>query len=160
MVISLHITNFECYKYIVRQAFEETVHSETFEYCCSSLGLNEKEIFNMYQTIPSVAEKDNFAIELTQAVSDPSFQINNDHDLQLFLRDLIVYYVIMEGIFFYAGFAMMLALKRVNKMIGIGQQFEFILKDESLHLGFGCSLINTITGAKPQKFGKGDCPQV
>jgi ribonucleoside-diphosphate reductase beta chain len=78
------------------------------------------------------------------------FQIKNDHDIQLFLHDLIGYYVIMEGIFFYAGFAMMLALKRSNKMVGIGQQFEFIMRDESLHLGFGCDLINTIKSENPQ----------
>jgi ribonucleoside-diphosphate reductase beta chain len=50
----------------------------------------------------------------------------------------------MEGIFFYAGFAMMLALKRQNKMVGIGEQFEYIMRDESIHLAFGCDLINTI----------------
>ena len=56
----------------------------------------------------------------------------------------------MEGIFFYAGFAMMLALKRKNKMVGVGQQFEFIMRDESLHLAFGCDLINTIKSENPQ----------
>ncbi len=60
------------------------------------------------------------------------------------LHDLIGFYVIMEGIFFYAGFAMMLALRRQNKMVGIGQQFEYIMRDESIHLAFGCDLINTI----------------
>jgi len=55
----------------------------------------------------------------------------------------------MEGIFFYAGFAMMLALKRQGKMVGIGEQFEFIMRDESLHLAFGCDLINTIKAENP-----------
>ena len=56
----------------------------------------------------------------------------------------------MEGIFFYAGFAMMLALKRQNKMVGIGQQFEYIMRDESIHLAFGCDLINTIIAENPE----------
>jgi ribonucleoside-diphosphate reductase beta chain len=55
----------------------------------------------------------------------------------------------MEGIFFYAGFAMMLALKRQGKMIGVGEQFEYILRDESLHLAFGCDLIQTIRDENP-----------
>jgi ribonucleoside-diphosphate reductase beta chain len=55
----------------------------------------------------------------------------------------------MEGIFFYAGFAMMLALKRQGKMIGIGEQFEYIMRDESLHLAFGCDLITTIRHENP-----------
>ncbi len=56
----------------------------------------------------------------------------------------------MEGIFFYAGFAMMLALLRQNKMVGVGEQFEFIMRDESLHLAFGCDLINTIGMENPE----------
>ncbi|MFB6173161.1 MAG: ribonucleotide-diphosphate reductase subunit beta, partial [Halobacteriales archaeon] len=55
----------------------------------------------------------------------------------------------MEGIFFYAGFAMMLGLKRQNKMVGIGQQFEYIMRDESLHVGFGVDLINQIRRENP-----------
>ena len=58
----------------------------------------------------------------------------------------------MEGIFFYAGFAMMLALKRQDKMIGIGEQFEFIMRDESVHLAFGCELINTIKAENPRSW--------
>jgi len=125
-VIFPHITNFECQQYLIRQAFEETIHSETFIYCCESLKLsqNEKnEIYNMRFNIPSIKEKDDFVIELTKSISNPSFRINNEDDVRLFLKDLIGYYVIMEGIFFYAGFAMMLALRRSNKMIGIGDQF-------------------------------------
>ena len=56
----------------------------------------------------------------------------------------------MEGVFFYAGFAMMLALKRQRKMIGIGEQFEYIMRDESIHLNFGCDLITTIVAEFPQ----------
>ena len=148
-VVFKHVANLECRQYITRQVFEESVHTDTFIYCCESLGLNPDEIYNMHQTIPSIAEKDNFVIELTKSLN-VGFQIKNDHDIQLFLHDLIGYYVIMEGIFFYAGFAMMLALKRNNKMVGIGQQFEFIMRDESLHLGFGCDLINTIKSENPQ----------
>ncbi|CAG8653065.1 9740_t:CDS:2, partial [Ambispora gerdemannii] len=134
LAVYRHVTNPECRQYLLRQAFEEAVHTDTFIYCCDSLGLNPDEIYNMYLTIPSIEEKDNFVIELTKSIFDPKFEIKNDKDIQTFLHDLIGYYVIMEGIFFYAGFAMMLALKRSNKMVGIGQQFEFIMRDESLHL--------------------------
>ena len=59
-------------------------------------------------------------------------QPNTIANIQQFLHDLIGYYVIMEGIFFYAGFAMMLALKRQGKLVGVGEQFEYIMRDESL----------------------------
>jgi len=55
----------------------------------------------------------------------------------------------MEGIFFYAGFAMMLSMLRQNKMIGVGEQFQYILRDESVHLAFGADLVNTIVSENP-----------
>ena len=144
-----HVTNPECRQYLLRQAFEEAIHTDTFIYCCDSLGLNPEEIYTMYATIPSIREKDQFVVDLTRSVDNPDFTTQGEENIQHFLHDLIGFYVIMEGIFFYAGFAMMLALKRQNKMVGIGQQFEFIMRDESLHLAFGCDLINTIIDENP-----------
>ena len=145
-----HITNPECRQYLLRQAFEEAIHTDTFIYCCDTLGLDPEEIYNMYKTVPSIKEKDDFVIELTKSVFDPNFKTDSSENIQKFVHDLICYYVIMEGIFFYAGFAMMLALKRQHKMIGIGEQFEFIMRDESIHLAFGCDLINTIKMENPE----------
>jgi len=144
-----HITNPECRQYLLRQAYEEAVHTDTFIYCCDSLGLDPEDIYTMYNTIPSIRAKDNFVVELTRSVFDPAFTTEGSVNVQKFVHDLIGYYVIMEGIFFYAGFAMMLALKRRNKMVGIGEQFEYIMRDESLHLAFGCDLINTIRAENP-----------
>lgn len=144
LAVYRHVTNPECRQYLLRQAFEEAIHTDTFIYCCDSLGLDPDEIYTMYNTIPSIAEKDNFVIKLTESIFDPNFTTEGVENIKKFLHDLIGYYVIMEGIFFYAGFAMMLALKRQNKMVGIGEQFEYIMRDESIHLAFGCDLINAI----------------
>ena len=144
-----HVTNPECRQYLLRQAFEEAIHTDTFIYCCDSLGLDPEEIYNMYKTIPSIKEKDDFVIELTKSIFDRNFSTEGTRNIQMFLHDLVGFYVIMEGIYFYAGFAMMLALKRQNKMIGIGEQFEFIMRDESVHLAFGCDLINTVKTENP-----------
>ena len=144
-----HVTNPECRQYLLRQAFEEAIHTDTFIYCCDSLGLDPEEIYTMYETIPSIKDKDQFVVGLTQSVDDPNFTTVGEQNIRKFIHDLIGFYVIMEGIFFYAGFAMMLALKRQNKMVGIGQQFEYIMRDESLHLAFGCDLINTIIDENP-----------
>jgi ribonucleoside-diphosphate reductase beta chain len=145
-----HVTNPEARQYLLRQAFEEAIHTDTFIYCCDSLGLDPDQVYNMYETIPSIAAKDRFVVELTTAVFDPAFSTEGTDNIRRFVRDLIGYYVIMEGIFFYAGFAMMLALKRQNKMVGIGEQFEYIMRDESLHLAFGTDLINTIKQENPE----------
>jgi len=144
-----HITDPSCRQYLLRQAFEEAIHTDTFIYCCDSFGFDPDEVYGMYLTIPSIKEKDDFVINLTKVIFDKNFEIKTTKDVQDFLRDLVGFYVIMEGIFFYAGFAMMLALKRQKKMVGIGEQFEFIMRDESVHLAFGCDLINTIKSEHP-----------
>lgn len=150
LTVYKHVTNPECRQYLLRQSYEEAVHTDTFIYCCDSLGLDPDEIFNMYQTIPSIKAKDDFVVELTKSILDDNFKTDSTANIRRFLHDLIGFYVIMEGIFFYAGFAMMLALKRRNKMIGIGEQFEYIMRDESIHLAFGCDLINTIRAENPE----------
>jgi ribonucleoside-diphosphate reductase beta chain len=149
LAVYRHITNPEARQYLLRQAFEEAIHTDTFIYCCDTFGLNPDEIYNMYLHIPSIQEKDDFVVNLTRSVLDPAFSTEGTDNVQRFVHDLIGYYVLMEGIFFYAGFAMMLALKRQNKMVGIGEQFEYIMRDESLHLAFGCDLINTIKTENP-----------
>ena len=150
LAVYSHVTNPECRQYLLRQAYEEAIHTDTFIYCCDTLGLDPEYIYNMYKTIPSIKEKDDFVVELTQSVFDRTFTTEGTANIRCFIHDLIGYYVIMEGIFFYAGFAMMLALKRQNKMAGIGEQFEYIMRDESLHLAFGCDLINTIKSENPE----------
>ena len=144
LTVYKHVTNPESRQYLLRQAYEEAVHTDTFIYCCDTLGLDPEYIYNMYETIPSIKEKDDYVVGLTKSIMDPNFEIKSKKDIEILLHDLVGYYVIMEGIFFYAGFAMMLALKRQNKMVGIGEQFEYIMRDESIHLAFGCDLINTI----------------
>lgn len=144
-----YITNPECRQYMLRQAFEEAIHTDTFIYCCDSLGLDPNMIYTGYMTIPSIQKKDDFVIELTQGLLNQNFILETDDNVTELLKNLIGYYIIMEGIFFYAGFAMILALKHQNKMVGIGQQFEYIMRDESIHLAFGADVINTIKQEHP-----------
>ncbi|NPA34869.1 MAG: ribonucleotide-diphosphate reductase subunit beta [Chlorobi bacterium] len=150
LAVYKHITNPECRQYILRQAYEEAVHTDTFIYICDTLNLDPDQIYNMYLKIPSIREKDEFAVGLTEAVLDPSFTTKGVRNIQRFVHDLVGFYVIMEGIFFYAGFAMMLWLMNRNIMPGIGEQFQFILRDETLHLAFGSDLINTIVDENPE----------
>ncbi len=154
LAVYRHVTNPECRQYLLRQAYEEAIHTDTFIYCCDTLGLDPEEIYTMYNTVPSIKEKDDFVVELTKSIFEPTFETTGIDEIRKFIHDLIGYYVIMEGIFFYAGFAMMLALKRQNKMVGIGEQFEYIMRDESLHLAFGCDLINTIKKENPEIWTK------
>lgn len=144
LAIFKHVTNAECRQYLLRQAFEEAIHTHTFHYIVESLHLDEQEVFNMYNEVPVIQAKDAFEMKLTEAILDPDFTTETTKGAQKFLENLIGYYVIMEGIFFYSGFAMILSLHRQNRMTGIGEQFQFIMRDETVHLNFGVDLINGI----------------
>lgn len=151
LTIYKHVTNPECRQYLLRQAYEEAVHTDTFIYCCDTLGLDPEEVYNMYQTVPSIKGKDDFVIGITKSILDPTFEVTTDPEtIQKFVHDLVGYYVIMEGIFFYAGFVMMLSFLRRNLMVGVAEQFQFILRDESVHLAFGADLINQIVEENPK----------
>lgn len=145
-----YVTNAEARLYMLRQAFEEAVHAQSFFYICESLSLNSGEVFNMYREIPVIRAKDAFQIKLTEDVLNPHFSTKSFEGSQKFLENLIGFYVILEGIFFYGGFAMVLAFQRQNKMRGVCQLYEFILRDETIHLNFGIDLINGIKEENPE----------
>ncbi len=149
LAIYRHITNPECRQYLLRQAFDEAVHTHAYQYVIESLGLDEGEIFNMYREVPVIHDKDAFELQFTQELSDPNFQTGTPETDRRFLRNLIGYYVIMEGLFFYVGFVQMLSFGRQNKMTGASEEFQYILRDESMHLNFGIDLINQIKAENP-----------
>ena len=149
LIIYRHITNPECRQYLLRQAYEEAIHTDTFIYSCDTLGLDPDEVYTMYNTIPSIKAKDDFVVNMTKSILDPAFSTQGTANIQRFVHDLIGFYLIMEGIFFYAGFAMMLSMLRSQKMVGVGEQFQFILRDETVHLAFGVDLINAIVDENP-----------
>ncbi len=149
LAIYRHITNPECRQYLLRQAFDEAVHTHAYQYVIESLGLDEGEIFNMYREVPCIHDKDAFELQFTQELSDPNFNTGTPETDRRFLRNLIGYYVIMEGLFFYVGFVQMLSFGRQNKMTGASEEFQYILRDESMHLNFGIDLINQIKAENP-----------
>jgi ribonucleoside-diphosphate reductase beta chain len=149
LAIYRHLTNPECRQYLLRQAFEEAVHTHTFQYIVESLGLDEGELFNMYREVPSIMDKAAWAIKYTEHLSDPLFETGSTEMDQAFLRDLIAFYVVFEGMWFYTGFAQILSLGRRNKMVGIAEQYQYILRDESIHLNFGIDVINQIKNENP-----------
>lgn len=149
LAIYQHITNPECRQYLLRQAFEEAVHTHAYQYVVESLGMDEGRIFNMYREVPSVNAKASFALPYTQSLADPDFKTGTFATDQQLLRDLIAFYIVFEGIFFYVGFSQVLSLGRRNKMVGTAEQFQYILRDESMHVNFGVDVINQIKNENP-----------
>ena len=86
LAIFRHVTNAECRQYLLRQGFEEAIHTHTFHYIVESLGLDENEIFQMYHNIPAIAAKDEMEMRLTSAVVDPDFSTATYEGAQTFLE--------------------------------------------------------------------------
>ncbi len=143
------ITNPECRQYLLRQAFEEAIHTHAYQYCIESLGMDEGEIFNMYHEVPAVAAKASWALKYTNEIKDPTFQTGSPKSDKALLQNLIAYYCVLEGIFFYCGFTQILSMGRRNKMTGTSEQFQYILRDESMHVNFGIDVINQIKLENP-----------
>ncbi|PLC05344.1 ribonucleotide-diphosphate reductase subunit beta [Variovorax sp. RO1] len=144
-----HITAPECRQFLLRQAFEEAIHTHAYQYIVESLGLDESEIFNAYNEVASIREKDQFLIPFIDAISDPHFKTGTHETDQTLLKSLIVFACLMEGLFFYVGFTQILALGRQNKMTGAAEQYQYILRDESMHCNFGIDLINQLKLENP-----------
>jgi ribonucleoside-diphosphate reductase beta chain len=111
-----HITAPECRQYLLRQAFEEAIHTHAYQYIVESLGLDEGEIFNAYHEVKSIRDKDEFLIPFIDTLTDPHFTTGTTENDQKLLKSLIVFACLMEGLFFYVGFTQILALVR-NKNI-------------------------------------------
>ena len=144
-----HITAPECRQFLLRQAFEEAIHTHAYQYIVESLGLDESEIFNAYNEVQSIRDKDEFLIPFIEAIMDPNFHTGTPENDQTLLKSLIVFACLMEGLFFYVGFTQILALGRQNKMTGAAEQYQYILRDESMHCNFGIDLINQLKLENP-----------
>jgi ribonucleoside-diphosphate reductase beta chain len=144
-----HITAPECRQFLLRQAFEEAIHTHAYQYIVESLGLEEGEIFNAYHEVKSIRDKDEFLIPFIDTLTDPHFKTGTPETDQALLKSLIVFSCLMEGLFFYVGFVQILALGRQNKMTGAAEQYMYILRDESMHCNFGIDLVNTIKLENP-----------
>ncbi len=143
------ITNPECRQYLLRQAFEEAIHTHAYQYVIESLGMDEGEIFNMYHEVPAVARKASWGLKYTKDISDPTFTTGTLETDKVLLKNLIAYYCVLEGVFFYCGFTQILSMGRRNKMTGTSEQFQYILRDESMHVNFGIDVINQIKMENP-----------
>jgi ribonucleoside-diphosphate reductase beta chain len=144
-----HITAPECRQYLLRQAFEEAIHTHAYQYIAESLGLDESEIFAAYKEVKCIRDKDDFLIPFIETLTNPEFRTGTEENDRKLLKSLIVFACLMEGLFFYVGFVQILSLGRQNKMTGAAEQYQYILRDESMHCNFGIDLINTIKLENP-----------
>lgn len=145
-----HITSPECRMYLLRQAYEEAIHTHAYQYIVESLALDEGEIFNMYREVDEIFNKDAFILSFNEGIFDGNFHTGTFANDQKFLENIAIFSLIMEGIFFYSSFAVMFGFQRQNKMVGSAEQIQYIMRDESQHLNFGTEIIKAIKEEQPE----------
>ncbi len=152
IVIALyrHITSPECRMYLLRQGYEEAIHTHAYQYIVESLGMDQSRIFNMYREVEAIYNKDNFILGFNEGIFDPAFKTGTFENDQKFLENVLVFSLIMEGIFFYSSFAVMFGFQRQNKLVGSAEQIQYIMRDESQHLNFGINMANAIKEEQPE----------
>ncbi len=149
-----HITSPECRMYLLRQGYEEAIHTHAYQYIVESLAMDEAKIFNMYREIDAIYNKDTLVLGMNEGIFDPNFKTGTLANDQKFLENMIVFSLIMEGIFFYSSFAVIFGFQRQNKMTGSAEQIQYIMRDETQHLNFGINMINAIKEEQPELWTK------
>lgn len=130
--------------FLIRQAFEEANHAMTFLYIIDSLNIDREEILSMYKTSPSIKAKKDFEEEFTKSIVDTK----EVSDQELF-RNLFGFYAIMEGLFFFSGFLIGLSFGRRQILRGVSSLVNYILRDETIHLGFGMQAMRKLLNENP-----------
>jgi ribonucleoside-diphosphate reductase beta chain len=144
------ITSPEIRMYLLRQAYEEAIHTHAYQYIVESLGMDQSRIFNMYRERDALYNKASFILSFNDGIFAKDFKTGTFENDQKFLENLCVFSLILEGIFFYSSFAVMFGFQRQHKLTGSAEQIQYIMRDESMHLNFGCQLINTIKEEQPE----------
>lgn len=151
LVMSIYplLTPPEIRLYLARQIWEEANHTMAFEYVLKTLPVDRERVFAAHRDVPAIRAKEAFQQELTrQLLVRPD--VSTLEGRQAFLRNLIGYYIVLEGVFFYGGFLFAYTFRRRNLLKGLATLVDWVLKDESLHLSFGIHLITALLEEHPE----------
>jgi ribonucleoside-diphosphate reductase beta chain len=147
-VIEDNLTAAELKHASLRQIAEESIHMDSLLHIIDSLNINLDEVTAKFQDVPSIRKKNDY---ITRHV--PELKMGIDLTLtvnkQKFAKAIFGITQVMEGTQFYALFAMILSLHRQNKMTGIGQMFQYTLRDESNHIALGRYLLEKLIEENP-----------
>lgn len=116
-----------------RHAHEENIHADSLLYMISSLGINPHECEAMFEQIPSILRKNEFVSRNSRALRR-DLDLTKIENKKLLAKNIFLFGQCMEGTQFYGLFGMILSLYRQNKFPGIGQMFQYTLRDESNHI--------------------------
>jgi ribonucleoside-diphosphate reductase beta chain len=143
--INQYITAPEINACLSRQSYEEANHSKSYAVMVESISENTDLIYDMWRTDKKLSEKNSFIASIYIELS--SGEITDEKILLALFANQI-----LEGIYFYAGFAALYALGKSGKMLGSSQIIRFIQRDEITHLLLFQNMINSVRKERPELF--------
>jgi ribonucleoside-diphosphate reductase beta chain len=142
--VNPYVTAPEINLILVRQSFEEALHSQSYAVMVDSISQNSAEIYDLWRRdIMLKAKNDAIAIKYEMLSENPT---DTNFIKACFANQ------ILEGIYFYSGFAYIYTLARAGKMLGSAQMIRFIQRDEVTHLVLFQNLINSLRRERPELF--------
>ena len=142
--VNPYVTSAEINLILVRQSFEEALHSQSYAVMVDSISTNSEEIYDLWRTDMMLKTKNDAIFRTYDALSVNPTEHN-------FVKACFANQI-LEGIYFYSGFAYIYTLARSGKMLGSAQMIRFIQRDEVTHLVLFQNLINTLRKERPDLF--------
>jgi ribonucleoside-diphosphate reductase beta chain len=134
----------ECHLYLAKQMWEEANHCMSFEYVLETFPIDRETAYEAHVTTPSMARKEEFETKFIKRMTEQTLDITTTEGKKDFVRNLVAYNIILEGIWFYSGFMVALSFRQRNLLRNFGSLIDWVVRDESLHLKFGINLILTV----------------
>jgi len=134
----------ECHLYLAKQMWEEANHCMSFEYVLETFPIDRDEAYAAHVETPSMARKEEFETKFIKRMTEETLDITTTDGKKDFIRNLIAYNIILEGIWFYSGFMVALSFRQRNLLRNFASLIDWVVRDESLHLKFGINLILTV----------------
>jgi len=139
-----YLKSAECHLYLAKQMWEEANHCVAFEYVLETFPFDRDEIYGMHLATPSMKAKEDFINKYMKRMTEDTLDMDTIEGKKDFIRNLVATNIVMEGVWFYSGFMVMLSFRQRNKLRNFGSMINWVLRDESLHLKFGMNLILNI----------------
>jgi len=145
-----YLKSAECHLYLAKQMWEEANHCVAFEYVLETLPIDRSKVYESHIITPSMKAKEDFINKYVGRMTEENYDVSTVEGKKDFVRNLVAYNIIMEGIWFYSGFMVMLSFRQRNKLRNLGSMINWVLRDESLHLKFGINLVLTTLEENPE----------
>ena len=139
----------EAHLYLSKQMWEEANHFMTFEYIIETFPFDRQEIYAAGYGKKSLKDKSDFQTKYVGRMLNDKLDVTTTEGKKDFVRNLVAYNIVLEGIWFYSGFMVGMSFRRRNLLRNVGSLLDWITKDENLHLTFGINLLLTILDENP-----------